>query len=201
METENGGSCVIFVLLDLSAAFDTVDQEILLHSLENRLGVTGSALLWFKSYLSSCTQRVYIKGTSSDDHPLKYGVPQGSILGPKLFKVQTLPVGDIARHHGLQYQIYADDNDLYIAFKPPSHKDPDPFNRATANIESHVLDIRSWMAINFLKQNDFKTDVELLLIGSHDGALVPCSHIQIGKEQVPPSVSAQNLGVIFLTVA
>ncbi len=85
METIDGGSCVILVLLDLSTAFDTVDHEILLHRLEKRLGVTGSALLWFKSYLSSRRQRVYIKGTSSDDRPIKYGVPQGSILGPKLF--------------------------------------------------------------------------------------------------------------------
>ncbi len=69
----------IIVLLHLSAAFETVDHEILLHRLEKRLGVTGSALLLFKSYLSSCTQRIYIKGTSSDDCPLKYGVPQGSI--------------------------------------------------------------------------------------------------------------------------
>ncbi len=95
MEVVDGGSCVIIVLLDLSAAFGSVDHAILLHGLEKRLVVTGSALLWFKSYLSSRTQRVYIKGTSSDDRPLKYGVPQGSILGPKLLKVYTLPVGDI----------------------------------------------------------------------------------------------------------
>ncbi len=51
------------------------------------------------------------------------------------------------------------------------------------------------MAINFLKLNDLKT--ELLLIGSRHSALVPCSHIQIGHEHIPPSVSAQNLGIIF----
>ncbi len=77
---------------------------------------------------------MYIRGTSSDDRPLKYGVPPGSILGPKLFKVYTFPVEDIARHHGLPYQIYADINDLHIAFKSPSHKDPDTFNRAIANM-------------------------------------------------------------------
>ncbi len=177
-------------------AFDTVDHEILLHILEKRLGVTGSALLWFKSYyLSSHAQREYIKGISSDDRPLKYCIPQGSILGSKLFKVYTLPVGDIARHHGLQYQIYADDNDLYIVFKSPSHKDPDTFNRVISNIESCVLDIRTCIAINFLKLNDLKT--EFRLIGYRYRALVPYSPIQIGNEQIPPSVSARNLGVIF----
>ncbi len=190
----DGCSCVILVLLNLSAAFDTVDHEILLHRLEKRMGMTGSLLLWFKSYQSSHTHRVYIKGTSSDDHPLKYGVHQGPILGLKLFKIYTLPVGDITHCHGLQYQIYADNNDLYIAFKSRSHKDHDTFNRSIANIKSCILDIRSWMATNFLI-NNLKT--ELLLIGSCYGALVPCSHIQIGNEQVPPSIPAQNLGVNF----
>ncbi len=71
MEAIDGGSCVILVLFDLSTVFETVDHEILLHRLEKRLGVTGSALLWFKSYLSSHMYRVYIKGTSSDDRHLK----------------------------------------------------------------------------------------------------------------------------------
>ncbi len=88
-----------------------------------------------------------------------------------------------------------DDNGLYIAFIPPSHKDPATFNRAIANIESCVLDIRSWIAFNILKLNNPKT--ELLLIGSHYCVLVPCSPIQIGNKQVPPSVSTRNLGVIF----
>ncbi len=86
---------------------------------------------------------ILLTRSSSNDRPLKYGVPQGSMLGPKPFNVYTLPVGDIARCHGLQYQIYADDNDLYIAFKPPSIKDLDTFNRAIANIECCVLIIRS----------------------------------------------------------
>ncbi len=89
MEAIDGGSCVILVLLDLSAAFDTVDHEILLHRLGKRLGVTSSALLWFKFYLSSHTHRVDIKVTSSDDCLLTYGVPQGSVHGPKLFKLYS----------------------------------------------------------------------------------------------------------------
>ncbi len=75
MEAVDGGSYVILVLLDLSAPFDTVDHAIMLHRLEK-------SLLWFKSYLSSRTQRVYIKGTSSDDRPLKYGVPKVQSLDP-----------------------------------------------------------------------------------------------------------------------
>ncbi len=64
---------------------------------------------------------MYVKEAPSDDR--RYGVLHGSILGPKLFKVHNLTVGDITRHHDLQDQIYADNNDLYIAFKPSSPED------------------------------------------------------------------------------
>ena len=74
------------VLLDLSAAFDTVDHNILLRRLETSFGVTGDALKWFDSYLSGRTQRVIVDGKLSECH-LSFGVPQGSCLGPLLFSV------------------------------------------------------------------------------------------------------------------
>jgi hypothetical protein len=182
-------------MLDLSAAFDTVDHEILLQRLEKRLGVTGTALQWFRSYLSGRTQRVYINGTTSESHPLKYGVPQGSVLGPKCFRIYTLPVGDIARLHGLNYQIYVDDN-LYITFKPPSKQHLGTFEVSMVNMEKCIQDIRGWMADNFLKLNASKT--EFLLIGSCFRSMVLCSHIQIGDEKVAPTTSAKAL-VSYLT--
>ncbi len=79
---------------------------------------------------------------------------------------------------------------IMICTLPLNHSPngPDTFNRAIANIESCILNIMSWMATNFLKLNDLKTD--FLLIGSRYGALVPLSHIQIGNEQVLQSISA-----------
>ena len=82
-----------FVLLDLSAGFDTVDHEVLLRRLEVTYGITGTALQWFRSYLTGRTQRVYINLTYSDDFALPHGVPQGSCLGPLLFKMYA---GDVA---------------------------------------------------------------------------------------------------------
>ncbi len=74
---------VILVLLDLSAAFDTVDHKILLHTLEHEFGIIGIALAWIKSYLSGRYQTVYINGTSSTTkRPLSCGVPQGSVRRP-----------------------------------------------------------------------------------------------------------------------
>ena len=77
----------ILLLLDLSAAFDTVDQEKLLLILENEIGIDGTALKWFRSFLTDRTQRVKINDSYSEEVKLRYGVAQGSVLGPPLFNV------------------------------------------------------------------------------------------------------------------
>ena len=76
---------VLLVSLDVSAAFDTIDHSILLRLLESRLGVSGQCLNWFRSYLSDRTTRVIIDGKRSDIKRVNFGVPHGSVLGPKLF--------------------------------------------------------------------------------------------------------------------
>ena len=109
---------VALVLLDLSAAFDTVDHGLLIRLLNQRLGITGTALRWFSSYLSDRSQCVSINGVKSASHPLTCGVPQGSVLGPLLFSVYTLPLGDIMRKHDIDFHFFADDSQLYICFHP-----------------------------------------------------------------------------------
>ena len=88
---------VILVLLDLSAAYDTIDHELLLHLLSQRLGISGRVHSWIASYLSGRTQSVSIDGNSSKSLPLLFGVPQGSVLGPFLYTIYTLPLGNIQR--------------------------------------------------------------------------------------------------------
>ena len=77
----------LLVLLDLSAAFDTVDHQIPLSVLENDFEIIGHglALTWFASYLADRKQRVLINESSSDEFQLHCGVPQGSCMGPVLF--------------------------------------------------------------------------------------------------------------------
>ena len=73
---------------------------------------------WFASYLSNRSQQVKINGTYSDSTELKFGVPQGSVLGPLLFTLYMSPVAEITRHFGINDMFYADDSQLYVAFNP-----------------------------------------------------------------------------------
>ena len=80
---------LVLLMLDLSAAFDTIDHGILLSRLDSLYGISGDALDWFKSYLSSRVQRVIIGDTVSECKDLNFGVPQGSVLGPKIYCMYT----------------------------------------------------------------------------------------------------------------
>ena len=110
-------SYVILLLLDLSAAFDTVDHKILLQRLSCRFGIDGKALCRFKSYLENRKQVVNVKGATSCSKDLRCGVPQGSVLGPILYVLYTSTLSDIVRSHGLSCHFYADDTQLYCSFK------------------------------------------------------------------------------------
>ena len=108
----------ILLLLDLSAAFDTVYHAILINRLEKSVGIEGNALKWFVSYLNGRRQCVMINNASSQFADIKFGVPQGSVLGPILFSLYTLPQAGILKQHGVYYHLYADDTQLYISIKP-----------------------------------------------------------------------------------
>ena len=108
------GKIVIVVLLDLSAAFDTIDHEILLEKLQKDYGINGKASEWMQSYLQSRSFCVKIGDTFSPLLELLFGVPQGSLLGPILFILYIKALQMIAAKYGLDIQLYADDSQLYI---------------------------------------------------------------------------------------
>ena len=166
---------IILLLLDLSAAFDTVDHKILLQRLSCRFGINGKALRWLKSYLENRKQVVNVKGATSCSKDLRCGVPQGSVLGPILYVLYASPLGDIVRSHGLSCHLYADDTQIYCSFKLHDQA------ASVQEIESCLNDIDAWILANMLKLNRDRT--ELPVIGP--------------KHKVNLSNNARNIGVIF----
>lgn len=185
--------CVILVLLDLSAAFDTITYSILLDLLSSRIGLTGIALDFFRSYLQNRTQSVFINGIKSKLTSLQYGVPQGSVLGPTLFTIYTLPLADLIRSHGLHYHQYADDTQLYLSFKP---SDDNALSNTLAKIQKCVSHIKMWMSYNRLMLNDSKTEI-LILTPPSFKSKISIPKVEICNTTIVPGNSIKNLGIIF----
>ena len=152
----------------------------------------GTALAWFESYLQDRSQKVVIGDVASANVSLTYGVPQGSVLGPILFTIYTLPLGNIARNHGLKIHMYADDDQLYIFFEARSQ---DAAADAISQVEACVSEIRSWMAANKLKLNDEKTEVIILCSRQYINK-VQISNVKVGDTSLIPSECVRNLGVL-----
>ena len=190
---DNEGGAIL-VLLDLSAAFDTIDNQKLLNLLNQSFGIRGVALKWFGTYLKHRTQTVQIGSCTSTPVTLKYGVPQGSVLGPILFTMYTTPLRNIIRKHGLNFHLYVDNTQLYISFQPGVSVSKET---AISCLEACIKDKKIWMTNNLLKLNDDKT--ELIVITTHSNTSQN-QHIgiNIGDSLIPPSSEPpRNLGVLF----
>lgn len=145
------GDCVILVLLDLSAAFDMIDHEILISCLENLVGLKGMVLKWFRSFLSDRYFSVNYGDSISKKRLLPWGVPQGSILSPTLFSLYLLPLGNIFGKHGISFHCFANDTQLYLPLKHPT--------KSLDSLLACLNDIKNWMEKNFLMLNEEKTEV------------------------------------------
>ena len=99
----------IIQTLDLSAAFDCVDHDILLACLRQSYGFDSFVYDWLSSYLRERSQHVRSGDKSTAPETIKYGVPQGSVLGPLLFVLYTADIGRIFESHDLSSHFYADD--------------------------------------------------------------------------------------------
>ena len=158
------------VLLDLSAAFNMEDHKTLLNRLENHFGIKGMALQWIESYLMNWSQRV--------------------VLG------DTKTLCQICAKHIL-YHFYADDQKIYLSFKPGPTGVHSAQDDCILQIERCIEEIRNWMAMNTLKLNDDKN--EFIIFGTHQ-QLKKIDHITIRIGSVPIE-HVRNLGFLWTSSA
>ena len=177
---------VLLLLLDLSAAFDTINHKLLLRKLKAMYGIDGTALSWIQSYLSDRSFSVTVNKSSSSSCCLMIGVPQGSILGPLLFILYTKDLEQLVKRYGLTVHLYADDTQIYFSF------DVNCSNPDLSRIQACFSEIKRWMAENFLKLNEDKT--EAMELGMYENCI---SSVPLGATSIQPSEKAKNLGFQF----
>ena len=182
------GEPMALVLLDLSAAFDTIDHNILLGYLKSWFGLGGTVLKWFASYLSDRCQSVKIGSTLSELSRLIYGVPL-------LFSLYTTPlkikIKIIRLHPHIKFYFYADDTQLYIHL---SHKNA---SAALAKLNACLLDVQRWTSLSKLKLNPEKTEVIVFGSMSQRQKISSLFPVSILGSPLHPVDSVRNLGVWF----
>ena len=184
------GKAVGLVLLDLSAAFDTIDHTILFNCLQHWYGIDGVVRKWVQSYLNSRKQRIKIDGHLSDAFQLPYGVPQGSVLGPLLFTLYTTPLSSVISQFNVTHHLYADDTQIYLEL------DSRNFDSSITELTNCLEAVRAWMGNNKLKLNPKKT--EFIVIGDDQirSYLKSSFPVSLLGNSMEPAESVKNLGVV-----
>ena len=184
------GKCVILILLDLSSAFDTIDRELLLKDLKT-WGIDGKALQWVSSYLSNRKFRVIIDNIMSDEGEMKFGVPQGTILGPVLFIIYTASLQYVLQEFGVSFHLYADDTQIYFKLSN--------INENKLKIQSISEAVDKWMKDRRLRMNPGKT--EIMVIGNTSNIIEVGNEFNqttnFGNSSVTLSEKVKNLGFVF----
>ena len=173
----------LLLLLDLSKAFDSVSHRILL----TKCSDMNIDQFWFENYLSDRIQSVKLDSMVSSPREVKYGVPQGSILGPILFLIYINDMSKILKEYILVQ--YADDTQIILSGKMQDL--PDLVTRA----EKSLRDAKNYFQINGLNVNERKT--QCIFIGSRQliAQIPPETKIYFGDTPIVPSSTVKNLGV------
>jgi hypothetical protein len=181
----------VLTAVDLSAAFDTVDHDILLKTLEESYGVKDNALRWFNQYLRPRTVKVQVNNQISKDRKLPFSVPQGSCAGPVLYNIYTSSLPRVIEDFMVNLLGYADDQLLYDAFNASSREEE---NDAIKKLEACLDVVNTWMKQNRLKMNPEKT--EFIMIGNKvqlDKCV--CDKIEVDGKAVEKADEIKFLGV------
>ena len=179
------GKVALAIFIDLQKAFDSLDHNILLQKLSH-YGIRGTALNWFTSYLCNRTQYVVYGAVKSSTQEIKWGVPQGSILGPMLFLIF---INDIVNCSSLLYFIlFADDTNILCA--------GDTLSQAVKLANDELSKLATWFHANNLTLNVKKTNYILFGMAKHKALLNTCI-IYLCNQEIERVKSAKFLGVII----
>ena len=183
----------MLVLLDLSAAFDTIDKHILIERLKSHFALQGIALKWLTSYMSNRFMSVAVDNNCSNPQPVNLGVPQGSVLGSILFTMYTSPLSDILNEFDFGFHLYADDTQIYLRLDIKSDAPLEKF-------EMCLSKIKSWMTMNKLRLNENKTVVLFITTRSlTEQQLTELDKLNFagGCLSIPTNEVVRNLGFYF----
>ena len=185
-------SATVLMLLDLSAAFDTVDHNKLLSILKHEIGLRSTVLKWFSSFLQGRSQRIRLGHVLSEDIVIKFGVPQGSVLGPVLFNIYVRSLYHRIEKTGFLVQGYADDHQVYRHFR-----DYEQGKVLTSELQFCLDDIKRWMVEYCLQLNPGKTQI-MVLGPNHVVTNIDINGIQLSNgDCIRFTSSTKNLGFIF----
>ncbi len=188
------GSAV--VLLDLSAAFDTIDHDVLLNRLNIHCGLADTTLSWFASYLRGRTQIVRIGSASSHSVTIQFGVPQGSVLGGTLFTIYICTLPSETDVEGVTIDGFSDDAQARIALSLRPDPSSSQFKPPLSSLSSWCSNCDRFYLSNRVKLNIAKT-VFFMAAPKNLQHLLPSAPLSVGELSIPPVSQCRNLGVIF----
>ena len=179
----------ILVELDLSAAFDMIDHQLLIRRLELSYGVSGTALDLMNSYLHGRSQVINVNGQCSPSAQCVIGVPQGSVLGPLLFSAFISPIANVTRSFGVEQHQYADDTSLFITVSR------DDRVTQVQRLSECTLEVQSWFTLNGMALNPDKSEVLHMCPIRHHKANTGIDTLAVGGVEIKLATKVKLLGV------
>jgi len=193
LETIDKGIVTIVVMIDLSAAFDTIDIQMAIEILKNDFGIQGIPLNWIESYLTERSSKIVIGNSTSQSKFLNYGVPLGSCAGPVIFTMNIAALNKVVNKYPSDLYGYADDHKLVFRILAGNQQNEE---LVLQQLNICLKDVINWMTTFKLKMNNSKTDI-IMYGTSQQLAKVNISSIDVGGCQLKCVDQVRDIGVLM----